>query len=147
MAKKKMAKEKRPIGRPMLFTPESLTKLVNDYFTHCDKTPIKNKFGHLFQTPYTYCGLAAYCGTTRDVLDYYSEKDDFFNIVKVARERILSNLQNRSLIEDYNASSAIFIQKVMGHKETQDINHNFKGVDGITINYSGSSNESNESDD
>jgi hypothetical protein len=100
-------------GRPPLFeTPEQLLELVESYFSSDDKP--------------TLSGLSFNLGMSRQSLYNYAEKDEFFDIIKKARQRIESVYEKR-LIYESNPTGVIFALKNMGWFDKQEIDHTTKG--------------------
>lgn len=66
-------------GRPLKFTSEKeLSQGIEEYFALKD----------IEEKPYTMSGLAYHLGVDRLTLLNYSKKEEFFNTVKRARERV-----------------------------------------------------------
>jgi hypothetical protein len=96
-------------GRPLIFsTPQELQKKVDEYFEENDKV--------------TLAGLAVALDIDRKTLYNYAERDEFFHIIKKARERVEATYEER-LIYTQNATGVIFALKNMNwrDKTEQDI--------------------------
>jgi hypothetical protein len=90
-------------GRPLVYeSPEKLLEAVNDYFDNTDRP--------------TLSGLAVELGIDRQTLYNYAERDEFFDIIKKARERVEAKYEER-LIWDNSPTGVIFALKNMGWKD------------------------------
>ena len=94
-------------GRPLKYTKEELETLIESYFL---ETPIGNQ---------TITGLALHLDTSRETLMNYEERDDFFDTIKKAKDKIEHAYELRG-IKVGNAFD-IFRLKNMGWKDKQDI--------------------------
>ncbi len=94
-------------GRPLKYTKEELETLIESYFL---ETPIDNQ---------TITGLALHLDTSRETLMNYEERDDFFDTIKKAKDKIEHAYELRG-IKVGNAFD-IFRLKNMGWKDKQDI--------------------------
>ena len=94
-------------GRPLKYTKEELETLIESYFLG---TPIDNQ---------TITGLALHLDTSRETLMNYEERDDFFDTIKKAKDKIEHAYELRG-IKVGNAFD-IFRLKNMGWKDKQDI--------------------------
>ena len=120
------------VGRPLKFkTVEELQSAIDDYFAECDNRlkEIHTKEGDSLAVnvpePYTMAGLAYALGMDRRSLLNYSNRDNFFPLVKAARARVERDVERR-LLETQNQSGAIFNLKNnfdWRDKTEQDINH------------------------
>lgn len=101
-------------GRPPLYTsPEELQKLVDDYLNN-------------YQRP-TLAGLAVNLGMSRQSLYNYNEKDEFFDILKRARDIIEAHYEERMIYEDKPVGT-IFALKNMGWKDRTDVTTDDKAL-------------------
>ena len=101
-------------GRPPLFTdPKELEKLIDKYFIE--------------ETKPTLAGLAYFLGMNRDTLYNYEKKDEFNDIIKRARDFVLSIYENR-LIYSTQPTGVIFALKNMGWKDRTDLTTNDKDI-------------------
>lgn len=98
-----------PGGRPIKYTPDELKKRIDDYFLWADTN---NK-------PYTIARLALFLDLDRQTVYNYKDKDEFFDIIKKARDRILSALEEALYTE--GKPGQIFIAKNYGYTDKQDI--------------------------
>jgi hypothetical protein len=100
-------------GRPRIWeTPELLQKDVDTYFEYC-KTEKKHP---------TIAGLAYYTNVDRHTIYNYDKKDEYFHIIKKARDRIMMGLEETS-IEKGN-SGTIFVMKQYGYTDKQEVTNN-----------------------
>lgn len=111
--KKTEGKDKNPVGRPLLWKdPIELKQLVFDYFNN-EKQP-------------TLAGLAVALGISRSTLYNYEEKDEFLDIIKKARERVVKIYEERLIYSD-KPTGVIFALKNMDWHDSQAIDHTTKG--------------------
>jgi hypothetical protein len=99
-----------PGGRPLIFeTPDDLKTAVDLYFASADKR-------------ITLAGLALALDIDRQTLYNYAERDEFFDIIKKARERVEAAYEDR-LIYENNPTGVIFALKNMNwqDKTQQDL--------------------------
>lgn len=104
-------------GRPVKFTPEELENKIKEYFEYCDQN----------KKPYTIAGIAYFIGTDRQTIYNYEKSNDeqLFGIIKRARDKILSYLEER--LYEEGKPGQIFIAKNYGYTDKQEIvseNHN-----------------------
>lgn len=89
-------------GRPLMFeSPEKLQALIDKYFEDCDAN---NEI-------YTVTGLAMALDTDRATLVRYEHKDEFYNTIKKAKQKIENQMVNRALTGVYNPTVSIFLMK------------------------------------
>lgn len=94
---------KNPVGRPLIFkSTEELTTLIDKYFDEEVKP--------------TLAGLAYQLGIDRQTLYNYKERDEFFDIIKKARDYVESFYEKR-LIYENNPTGVIFALKNMGWRD------------------------------
>ena len=94
-------------GRPALWKdPEDLKKLVREYFNEEDRP--------------TLSGLAFYLGVDRKTLYNYEDKDEFFHIIKTARDAVACVYEERLLYEN-QPTGVIFALKNMGWKDKSEV--------------------------
>lgn len=107
-----------PGGRPLLFdSPDKLQALVDNYFDNNDKI--------------TLSGLALHLNIDRKTLYNYEDKDEFFHIIKKARERVESVYEERLVFSSF-PTGVIFALKNMGWKDKQETDLNVAGTLQIT---------------
>ena len=105
---------KRPEGRPPTWTnKEVVQKIIEEYFKH-EKQP-------------TMSGLAAALDMSRQNLYNYAIKDEFFDTIKKARERIEEIYENL-LIYSERPTGVIFALKNTGWKDRTDMTTNDKDI-------------------
>ena len=103
-------------GRPKKWdTPEQLQKDVDRYFDYCKEE----------SKPETIAGLAYYTNVDRHTIYNYDKKDEYFHIIKRARERILMGLEETSISKG-NAGT-IFVMKQYGYKDRHEVENNITG--------------------
>jgi hypothetical protein len=105
-------------GRPLKFkTPEELQIKIDKYF---DETP---------QEECTITGLAMALDTYRDLLCNYEERDEFYDTIKKAKQRV-ENAYEKRLIKR-GSGGDIFALKNFGWVDKREIDQDIKGS--ITI--------------
>ena len=116
MSKKKKRKSgKGSRGRPPIWTdPIDLKKLVFDYFHKKDVKP-------------TLAGLALALKIDRQTLYNYGKKDEFFDIIKNARDRVAEVYEER-LVYGSQPTGVIFALKNMGWADRRDYQHEVKDM-------------------
>ena len=138
--------EKRPVGRPPMFTSkEEMQKLIDNFFEECDGkpfldkdgNPVRNKDGKIIRDdrrPYTITGLALALGfTSRQALLNYEGKDEFIDTIKRAKARVERYAEER-LYDNNGANGAKFslANNFKGWTEKQQIEADVKNK--VTIN-------------
>lgn len=84
---------------------DQLKAAIDNYFLDCDER----------RAPYTVSGLALHLETSRRMLldlqkkDYYS--NDFKHLIGLAKQKILSRMEEGALSGRYNATATIFTLK------------------------------------
>ncbi len=91
-----------PGGRPLKYTPDELQTKVDEYFV-------------VEQKP-TIAGLAVFLEMDRQTLYNYREKDEFFDILKTAVNKVEAKYEGR-LIYENNPTGVIFALKNMGWRD------------------------------
>ncbi len=144
MAKEKLRdKEKDKGGRPLLFkTPAALEKAIDGYFKECKdhKKEILDKNDKIKkvadpQIP-TIAGLAYNLGVDRQTIYNYEKTQRFFDIIKGARNFILSRIEGRITNATGNMGGPIFIAKNYGYADKQEIEMT-KPIEVIITDYRG----------
>ena len=125
-----------PGGRPLKFaTPEIMQTKIDKWIESCWEEQLM-KDGTIKQiqsTPYTVSGLALALDCDPQTILNYSEKDEFFGIIKRAKTLVLNNIETGALTGKYNPAAAIFNMKAnFGMQERVSIDTNLSGS--ITIN-------------
>lgn len=115
-------------GRPPIWTdPEAFSKAVDDYFKDQEEV-------------HTWTGLALHLGfESRQSLNDYLEKPEFFHSVKNALLRIENQYEKR-MFTSKNPTGAIFALKNFGWKDKQEVETDGKVE--VTVKYEKRSNPS-----
>lgn len=101
-----MAKKNKG-GRPSTWTdPKVVEKLIDEYFKHAKKP--------------TLSGLAVTLDISRSTLYEYEKKDQFSDIIKKARNRIIEIYEELLIHRDQNPTGVIFALKNMGWSDKQE---------------------------
>ena len=114
-------------GRPLLFkSPKELQDKIDIYFDECkkNKSTITTKDGVLtVDTPLipTIAGLAYALNTDRHTIYNYEQKDEYFHIIKKARDFIFSQIESKLQNSNTNAAGTIFLLKNYGYSDKQEI--------------------------
>jgi hypothetical protein len=109
-----MEEVKNPVGRPAIWTdPKVLEKFISQYFEN-QKRP-------------TLAGLAVALDIDRQTLYNYAKKDEFFDIIKKARDKVEA-IYEEKLVYETNQTGVIFSLKNMGWKDRSDITTNDKDI-------------------
>ena len=96
-------------GRPLKYTAEELKTAVDLYFATTDRV--------------TLAGLALALDIDRHTLYNYAEREEFFHIIKKARERVEARYEER-LVYDNNQTGVIFALKNMGWRDKSEVENN-----------------------
>jgi hypothetical protein len=89
-------------GRPMKFeSPEKLQELIDAYFKNCDDN----------DEIYTVTGLAMALDTDRQTLVNYSKREEYFDTIKKAKQKVENQMITRALTGAYNSAVSIFLMK------------------------------------
>ena len=87
------------VGRPKAFkNVGEVEKKINAYFNYCEEK----------EKPYTMSGLAYYLEVSRQTLVNYSNKDEYFDTIKKARDRVQMQLEENALSNKANPTFTIF---------------------------------------
>lgn len=87
------------VGRPRAFeSVEEIEGKINAYFNYCEEK----------EKPYTMSGLAYYLEVSRQTLVNYSNKDEYFDTIKKARDRVQMQLEENALSNKANPTFTIF---------------------------------------
>ena len=122
-----------PPWRPWKYTPEELQAKIDAYFKDIME-PKKGLDGELYYEPVTITGLALACGTSRNRLCAYAERDDYAEMIEVAKLRV-EHYAERQLYLGKAATGPVFALKNFGWRDDQNVNMggqegNPIGVDG-----------------
>lgn len=98
-------------GRPAKYkNKEELQEKIDKYFKECDKE----------HEPYTVTGLGLALDMSRQDLINYSNKEEFFDTIKKAKQKVENYLEKR-LINDSSATGIIFnLKNNYGWKDKQE---------------------------
>ena len=107
--------DKNPAHRPLKYkTLEELQKAVDEYFEYCDNRLVNGwddkthtQFAYISPEPYTMSGLAYALDLSRQGLLDYSNRDQFLDTIKKAREKVETDVERR-LMEGKATTGAIF---------------------------------------
>ena len=116
-------------GRPLKFsTPQELQIKVDEYFSGCDRTILRQKYdkeGNITETiyrPYTITGLAVALGVERETILTYGERDGFSDIIKEAKRKCQNTYEENALTGAYNPAFAIFaVKNHFGWKDKTEV--------------------------
>jgi hypothetical protein len=104
--------EKHAGGRPPLFkTKEELQEKLDAYKQYLLETG----------KPPTIAGLAYYTGIDRQTIYNYSEKDEFFGIIKEFRNFVMMNYEELAI--DKGNGGIVFLLKNYGYTDRQELEH------------------------
>lgn len=100
-------------GRPLKYNKvEEIKKDIDKYFKECDKK----------MKPYTVSGLAYALDMSRQSLLNYENKDEFFDTIKKAKDKIEAQLEENALLGRYNPTFTIFnLKNNYGWQDKQEI--------------------------
>lgn len=86
-------------GRPRAFkNAEEVKSKIDAYFNYCEEK----------EKPYTMSGLAYYLEISRQTLVNYSYKDEYFDTIKKARDKVQMQLEENALSNKANPTFTIF---------------------------------------
>lgn len=114
------------VGRPKIFNDvKEVEEKINAYFNYCEEK----------EKPYTMSGLAYYLEISRQTLVNYSYKDEYFDTIKKARDRVQMQLEENALSNKANPTFTIFNLK--NNFDWKDkIEHSSSEVENINKNIS-----------
>lgn len=114
------------VGRPKAFkSVEEVKEKINAYFNYCEEK----------EKPYTMSGLAYYLEVSRQTLVNYSYKDEYFDTIKKARDKVQMQLEENALSNKANPTFTIFNLK--NNFDWKDkIEHSSSEVENINKNVS-----------
>jgi len=85
-------------GRPHKFnSPEEMQQKIDEYFAYCDEN----------KKPYIVTGLALHLDTTRELLTDYQDKDEFYDTIKKAKQKIMEYAES-ALFRNSQVAGVIF---------------------------------------
>jgi len=97
------------MGRPMKYKDsDKLNEDIKKYFRHCDEEG----------KPYTIAGLALWLDVDRHTIYNYEKKEQFFHIIKKARDVILASWEERVISE--GKPGQIFLMKNYGYTDKSE---------------------------
>jgi hypothetical protein len=106
------------IGRPLKFeSVELLQNQIDSYFDKCDKK----------SEPYTITGLALALNTSRQTLQNYQKREDFFDTIEEAKLKVEHFCEVGSIKGDIGASIGQFILKNHGWKDKSEVEQTGEG--------------------
>lgn len=118
-------KPKHPGGRPLLFkTPEELQAKIDAWVESCweDQIQKDGSIKRVQTIPYTISGLALALDCDMQTITNYGNRDEFFGIIKRAKNMVLNNIEIGALSGKYNPAAAIFNMKAnFGMKDNIDV--------------------------
>jgi hypothetical protein len=120
-------------GRPLLFkTPEEMQTKIDTYFKKCEEHKQKIwKDGILTEIAKplipTIAGLAYELGTDRQTIYNYEKRDEFFDTIKKARNKILSMMEDGMMNSEGNVTGKIFLAKNYGYSDRTEVSHDVTG--------------------
>jgi hypothetical protein len=122
---------KRSVGKPRIFgKPEEMEARIEEYFDKCEKRTInvflKDKTEPtVVPSPKipTIAELAAELGMDRMTFYNYAERDEYIDIIKKARNRILAAMESSMINDDKPKAGIIFVAKNYGYTDAQEITH------------------------
>lgn len=128
-------------GRPLKFeSAEVLQQKIDEYFDWCDSrvTKVPTKAGVIEvpdPRPYTMSGLAYYLGTNRETIRNYSNREEFFDTISRAREKV-EQFVEESLWKPKITSGVTFnLKNNFGWRDEKNIDHTSGGDKIGGINY------------
>lgn len=125
-----------PGGRPLKFkSPEEMQDKIDAWVESCweDQLRKDGSIKRVQSTPYTVSGLALALECDPRTIINYETKDEFFPIIKRAKNMVLNNIETGALSGKYNPAAAIFNMKAnFGMQDKLTIDTNVSGS--ITLN-------------
>jgi hypothetical protein len=116
------------VGKPLIFPDkESLQDAIDKYFKYCkdNKKKVLTKEGDVIEldNPLIPCiaGLAYFLKVDRQTIYNYSARDEYFDIIKGARDYIFYCLENKLCNAEGNQGGTIFIAKNYGYEDKRDL--------------------------
>ena len=86
-------------GKPLKFkTVEELEKKINEYFDYCDEN----------KRPYLVTSLALFLDTSRETLNNYEAKTEYFDTINKAKQKILSYAEEQLFKHNGQVAGPIF---------------------------------------
>lgn len=133
--------EKNKWWRPLLFkSVEELEEKIAQYFERCDKWKLAQTVykwevvEYMRPIPYTITWLASYLWTNRQTLINYEEREEYFDTIKRAKEKVEADAEERAMVWDSNATMTIFsLKNNFWWKDKTEVDQTIKGIDWINI--------------
>jgi len=98
------------MSRPLKFkTPEELQERVDSYFVLCKEQ----------ERPISITGLAIHLDCYRETISNYMERDEFFDTVKKAKQRVENFYEERLTLP--NVAGVVFALKNFDWSDKQDV--------------------------
>ena len=105
--------EKRGVGQPLKFkNPEELQEAIDDYFFEREIDGL----------PITISGMCLALDCTLQTLLNYQARDEYFDIVKRAKLKVMDSFETRLAFSD-RPTREIFPLKAMGMPDRQQLDH------------------------
>jgi hypothetical protein len=126
------------VGRPRLYnSPDELWDAACAYFKWADDNPVQNpKFvtraGNAeidfvpIPRPYTMEALCLHMGVSRDSLDIYEKREEFFVIVKEIKDTVRAQKLEGAAAGMYNSA---IVARDLGLKDQQDVTSDGQKID------------------
>lgn len=121
-----MTKTGNPEGRPPCFkSPQELQKKIDAYLKECKDNieEIINDKGQVVKVKKplipSIAGLAYALDVDRQTIYNYQEKNQYFGIIKKARDFIYTQIEKKCLNTNGNIGGTIFIAKNYGYQDSQ----------------------------
>lgn len=97
-------------GQPAKWkSKQELQEKIDAYFIYCEDN----------KRPYTIAGIASFLDVSRQTIYNYSYKEEFFDIIKKARDKIMAYIEEEAIIRG-NAGT-IFVMKNYGYTDKQEV--------------------------
>ena len=111
-------------GRPLKFeTPELLENQIESYFISLQDPDDE----HIYKRPPTVSGLAVFLDTSRETLMNYEARDEYFDAIKKAKERIHA-FNEEQLYRNTQVTGVIFnLKNNFGWKDRNETDVTTKG--------------------
>lgn len=102
-------------GRPLKYrSKKKLETAIDDYFMCCDTN----------ERPYTMSGLAVHLGIDRTTLINYGKREQFFDTIKKARDRIESYAEEQLYMNKHTAGVIFNLKNNFGWKDRAELEVN-----------------------
>lgn len=102
-------------GRPLKYrSKKKLEMAIDDYFMCCDAT----------ERPYTMSGLAVHLGIDRTTLINYGKREQFFNTIKKARDKVENYAEEQLFLNSHTAGVIFNLKNNFGWRDKAEIDAN-----------------------